>query len=69
MEYPGPAANNNPIISSANKKLITTWSEANYSLFWFEDDSWTKTFVNFPGSISSDDEVELITVKKIDSDR
>ena len=69
-EYPGRNLGEKyPAISAANTKLITTWSGANYSLYWFDDDDWTVTFVEFPERIFSNDDVELVTVKTFDSDR
>ena len=59
-----------PGVSVANKKLITTSQEANYSLFWCEGYHWTETFVEFPDRIPEwHIREELVTIKNLKTER
>ena len=59
-----------PGVSVANKKIITTSHEANFSLYWFEGDRWTKTFVEFPDQLPEwHIREELITIKNLKTER
>ena len=55
-------------VSLAHGKIITTSKLTNYSLFSYEDDSWTESDVDVPTEILSFEspEEQLLTVKNLE---
>ena len=49
-------------VSLADGKMITTSQEANFNLFWLEEDGWTENVVEFQTHQSSESE-QLVTVR------
>ena len=66
-----PSFSNSDVIggvSLANGKIITTSKLTNYSLFSYEDDSWTESDVDVPTEILSFEspEEQLLTVRNLE---
>ena len=49
-------------VSLADGKMITTSQEANFNLFWLEEDGWTESVVDLSTNQSSESE-QLVTIR------